>query len=320
MQTLMKNKPLLIAGLCVIVLCFTPLFVGEFVIFVMCLLLINMLWAASTWAIFHQTGQSLFAVAVIAGIGGYTSALLGQTIENAWITIALGLCASIITGMFFYAMASRIVGHIQFAALNLAFIFVFRYLLVAFTEFTKGIDGLTAKHFWPEEFFKSIDHRYILILLITAVSLLIIHKVMSSRLGRILTFIGRNQELAASVGINTRRYIKLSYLIFTPFIGLGGILFTHFVGHISPETWNADLSIIMIFASLIGGSANILGPIIGAIIATGIPISFDITAEFRFGIVGVLAILIFIFKPEGIAGWIQEIFTKRQKIAKRETT
>jgi branched-chain amino acid transport system permease protein len=101
--------------------------------------------------------------------------------------------------------------------------------------------------------------------------------------------------------------------LFTPFIGLGGILYSHFIGHISPETWNPDLSLLIIFATLIGGASNILGPIVGSIIATGIPISFDITMEFRFGIVGIVAILIFLFKPQGIVGWIKDIIHQNRK-------
>ena len=112
---------------------------------------------------------------------------------------------------------------------------------------------------------------------------------------------------------NTQKYIILAYLIFTPLIGLGGILYSHFIGHIAPETWNPDLSLIIIFCTLIGGSSSILGPIVGAIIATGLPISFDITAEFRFGIVGIVAILIFVFKPEGVTEWIRGFLIKKME-------
>ena len=159
-------------------------------------------------------------------------------------------------------------------------------------------------YFMPE-----MSHRYLIVLFLVAISLLIIHKVMSSRFGMIITLIGRNPELAEAVGINTKKFIMLSYLIFTPFIGLGGVAYSHFIGFISPEAWNADLSLIIVFCSLIGGTANILGPMTGALIATGIPISFDITAEFRFGIVRILAILIFIFKPEGLISLIKELIS-----------
>jgi branched-chain amino acid transport system permease protein len=273
--------------------------------------MINMLWASATWAIFHQAGQSLFAVAVLAGVGGYTSALLGNAISNTWFTMPIAFLVSCVTGMFFYILASRVLGHIQFAVLNLAFIFVFRYLLIAFTNITNGIDGLKVKYFTPEDVFASIRNRYFVVITVSIIALFAIHKLMSSRFGKILTLIGRNQELSASVGINTDKYLRLAFLVFTPLIGLGGILYAHFIGHISPEAWNADLSLTMVFSTLIGGSVNILGPMLGAIIATGIPISFDVTAEFRFGIAGIVAILIFIFKPEGIVGWIRELLIKK---------
>lgn len=288
-------------------LALAPFFTNDFILFVISLLLINMLWASATWAIFHQGGQALFAVVIIAGVGGYTTGLLGGIIHNTWITIIIAMAVSCILGMLFYLLATRVIGHIQFAILNLAFIFMFKYIIVAFPNFTYGIDGLKVRYFSPQSLFANIGERYWAILSITAVAIFFIYKIMNSRFGRILTLIGRNLELADTVGVDTKKYIMLAYLIFPPFIGLGGVLYTHFIGFISPELWNAELSLIMVFCTLIGGTNNILGPIVGAVIATGIPILFDITAEFRFGIVGILVILIFIFKPEGVVSWLQEI-------------
>jgi branched-chain amino acid transport system permease protein len=281
-----------------------PVLGGNFHCFVVAVLLVNMVWASATWAIFHQAGQALFAAAAIAGTAGYISALLGKFIPSIWITVFVALLASCGVGLFFYVLASRVPGHIQFATLNLALIFVFRYLIIAFTEFTGGIDGLKVKYFML-----GMSYRYWAVLSLSLISLFAIHKLMSSRFGKIITLIGRNPTLAATLGINTGKYLMLSYLIFVPFIGLGGILYTHFIGWIAPEAWNPDLSLSIIFTSLIGGTMNISGPIVGAIIVTGIPISFDKLAEFRFGIAGILAILVFVFKPIGIAGWLNQLFT-----------
>lgn len=297
-------------ALIVALLYLAPLYTNNFVLFVIVILLINMLWATATWGIFHQAGQALFAVVVIAGVGGYATALFGKVIDNAWLTIPLAFVTSGLLGIFFYFMATRVRGHIQFAVLNLAFIFVFSYMLVAFTPITGGIDGIEVHGFYPESFFDSMSKKYLVVLSFCIVAFWVIHTLMTSRFGRIITLIGRNPELAATTGINIEKYIFLAYLIFAPLIGLGGILYSHFVGHIAPETWNPDLSLIIVFCTLIGGSGSILGPMVGAVLATGIPISFDITAEFRFGIVGVMAILIFVFKPEGITGWLSQ-YTRR---------
>ena len=297
----------------------TPFLFSDFINYLVASLLINMLFATATWAIFHQAGQALFAIAVIGGISGYVSAMLNETINNTWMTMAIAVAVSCGMGMFFYMVAVRVRGHIQFATLNLAFIFVFRYLLVAFTNVTKGIDGIKVKYFTPENLFSTIPSRYWVVMLITVGSLALIYWIMKSRFGKIITLIGRNTDLAASVGINTQKYLIYSYLIFPPFIGLAGVLYSHFLGFISPDTWNPDLSLIMIFCSLIGGTTLFAGPIVGAIIATGIPLYFDVTAEFRFGIVGILAILIFVFKPEGMAGFLGRLFRSgAPKIRRKE--
>lgn len=290
-----------------VLLFFAPFIFGKFIVFVIAFILINMLLATGTWAIFHQAGQALFALVVIAGISGYVSAILGQVISNTWITIFIALVVSCGMGMLFYLIASRIIGHIQFAVLNLAFIFVFNYFITALADVTKGPDGLKVDYFTPQALFSNLSYRYWAVLFITAACLIIINKIMTSNVGKTLTLIGRNPMLASVVGIDVKRYTIISYLIFSPVIGLGGALYVHFVGYQSPAPWNADYAVIIVFCSLIGGTINILGPITGAILATGIPILFDITAEFRFGIVGILGILIFLLKPEGIVGWIKEL-------------
>jgi branched-chain amino acid transport system permease protein len=210
-------------------------------------------------------------------------------------------------------MATRVRGHIQFAVLNLAFIFVFRYVIVAFTTVTGGIDGIEVRNFYPEAFFAPMGRKYLVVLTFCLLALFGIQRAMSSRFGKIVTLIGRNPELAATCGINTEKYTFAAYLIFTPMLGLGGILFSHFVGHVAPETWNPDLSLIIVFCTLIGGSRSIVGPIIGAVLATAIPIYFDLTEEFRFGLVGVMAILIFVFQPEGITSWFRDHLVERMQ-------
>lgn len=132
----------------------TPFLFSDFMNYLIASLLINMLFATATWAIFHQAGQALFAIAVIGGISGYISAMLNQTINNTWVTMTIAVSVSCGVGMFFYVVAVRVRGHIQFATLNLAFIFVFRYFLVAFTNVTKGIDGIKVKYFTPDAFFR----------------------------------------------------------------------------------------------------------------------------------------------------------------------
>jgi branched-chain amino acid transport system permease protein len=292
-----------------------PFLFKKFIVFVTAYLVINMLLAAATWAIFHQTGQALFAIAVIAGIGGYVSGILSEVIGNTWITMLIAVVVSGGIGMVLYCIGSRVPGHIQFAVLNLTLIWVFNYFIVALAPITKGPDGLSVSYFWPKWLFGDIRYRYWAVLLIASACIFLIKYIMNSRTGKILTLIGRNPVLAETVGINVKKYTILSYLWFSPIIGLGGALYTHFVGYISPVPWSADFSVIIVFCSLIGGTGSILGPLLGAILATGIPILFDATAEFRFGIVGVLAIVIFLVKPDGIVGWIDEMRVKGLRTA-----
>ena len=79
-----------------------PFLFKKFIVFVTAYLLINMLLAAATWAIFHQTGQALFAIAVIAGIGGYVSGILSEMVGNTWVTMFIAIVVSCGFGMILY--------------------------------------------------------------------------------------------------------------------------------------------------------------------------------------------------------------------------
>lgn len=74
------------------------------------------------------------------------------------------------------------------------------------------------------------------------------------------------------------------------------------VGFISPDTFVQNTSVIFITMLLFGGSGNLFGPILGAIIITVIQEGLQSLSDYRMLIYGIFILVIILFQPHGISG------------------
>ena len=76
----------------------------------------------------------------------------------------------------------------------------------------------------------------------------------------------RDHYLSAEMmGINLTKYRILSFGISSFFAGLGGALYGHYLGFVSIEEFNIQLSITFLAMIIIGGLGSIRGSISGSI-------------------------------------------------------
>ncbi|UCG83042.1 MAG: branched-chain amino acid ABC transporter permease, partial [Dehalococcoidia bacterium] len=113
--------------------------------------------------------------------------------------------------------------------------------------------------------FSSKIHYYYLILILVAITILVLYRIYSSRIGRVFTSIGENEDLAQSLGINVLKYKLLAFAIGAFFAGVAGSFLVHYMnfsGHELYSTWQS-LN-IQIYAIVGGMYFAIGGPIVGA--------------------------------------------------------
>ena len=136
--------------------------------------------------------------------------------------------------------------------------------------------------------------------LLTAVLLVIMHLLLSkTRFGQYTYAIGGNPQSAARAGINVKRHLLVVYVIAAAFATVGGIIYTaRFAAGAAnagePMLLDSIAAVVIGGASLFGGTGNVIGTLIGALIIAVIQfglVFIDVNAFWQFIVVGIVIIL-----------------------------
>jgi len=158
---------------------------------------------------------------------------------------------------------------------------------------------------------------YLLIVAVTAASVLLSYAVKTSKFGLGLLAIGQNEDAAAVLGVPTARYKALAYSAsaFLPAIAGGFYFFKS--GIIEPgAAFDLGASIETIVMLMLGGSGTILGPVFGAFIyeeMRGYLLTSPSLSHFQLVIAGVLLLIIVQFVPGGLLGWLHRQWPRTRK-------
>lgn len=163
------------------------------------------------------------------------------------------------------------------------------------------------------------DAIYTMALILCMVTLLIVYLLLNSRLGLGLVAMRDNISAAASLGVNIRRSKFVVYLIAAIFTGLAGSILFINKGTIYPESgFSIGWTISMVFIVIIGGSGTFEGPIIGSVIYVFLQEFLAHYPGWSNIILGIIAIVIILYMPEGIVGAVKKIAAKNRCKNSRE--
>ncbi len=180
------------------------------------------------------------------------------------------------------------------------------------THGVRGIKGI------PRPFdMLSIDAQVVaylgLVLVIVLVVYLAIERLLRAPWGRVLRAIRENEPAAQAAGKNVMRFRLEAFVLGAVIMGLGGALYAHFFGFISPEAFDPLFATFLVWVMLIaGGSGNNRGAILGALViwfvwsATGFvanqmpPELMTQAAALRPFLIGLLLQIILLVRPQGI--------------------
>lgn len=149
---------------------------------------------------------------------------------------------------------------------------------------------------------------YVLIMAVTATSLVLSYAIRTSKFGLGLLAIGQNEDAAAVLGVPTPRYKALVYSASAFLPAVAGGLYFFKSGIIEPTSaFNLQTSIEAIVMLMLGGSGTILGPAFGAFLyeeLRGYLLTSESFAHFQLVIAGLLLLLIIQFVPGGLLGFV----------------
>jgi len=123
-----------------------------------------------------------------------------------------------------------------------------------------------------------------------------------SRLGQAWAAIREDELAASSNGINVPLYKMIAFVISAIIAGYAGALETHINFFVDPTEYSVTRTIQILTFAVVGGSTNVLGPIVGATFLTALPEIVRPFAAYRDVVNGIILILVIVFRPQGIVG------------------
>ncbi|MBX9945001.1 MAG: branched-chain amino acid ABC transporter permease [Reyranella sp.] len=302
----------LLAGLLV-----APAVLGKYGLSIL-ILILYFAYVGQAWNIMMGfAGQLSLGHALYAGLGGYVAAGL-------FFHYGIGPWAGVFAAVAAAAAAGAIVGYLGFR-FSLAGVY-FALLTIAFSEFTR----LAFDH-WPWAggsggLFLKVDATvdvwnlrggpllfYYLILALAVGAFILCRALLESRLGRYWLAIREDAEAAQAVGVPVLRSKMIAVVISAALTALAGVWNAFYYNNLFPETAFAmGRSIEITLAPIIGGLGTLFGPVVGAVVLTGLGEVFTDASEY-FQIPGMkqifygLALLVIVmYRPAGVWPWLAE--------------
>lgn len=251
------------------------------------------------------TGQFNLAHSGFMAVGAYVVGIL--TVDHQvpfWIAFALSGVVTVLIGLPLGIVSLRLKGH-YFSIFTLCVGYIM-FLVIekweSLTHGTVGIIGIPAPTGFGGFVFDSPRSLYFLVFGFLVVGAWVMHRIVSSLLGRTFMAIRNSDELAESLGINLSRNKLLSFMLSVFYAGLAGGLYAGFVRFLGPDLAGAHHTFEMTMYMLIGGIGTILGPLLGALTVPWLSQHLQFLQEYRYVVFGPLLIVLVIFVPNGIVG------------------
>ncbi|UCC87096.1 MAG: branched-chain amino acid ABC transporter permease [Anaerolineales bacterium] len=153
-----------------------------------------------------------------------------------------------------------------------------------------------------------------LTLVITVVSFL----VKTSRFGLGLMAIRENEDAAEVMGVVAPSSKTWAYVLSAIFPGMVGVLFFFKNGNIEPpDAFNLHQSIETIVMVMLGGYGTVLGPVLGSAIyqrLRGLLLVSPLFKNIQLAVAGVLLLIIILFMPAGVVGWLRSRFGALRRV------
>ncbi len=290
---------------------------------------LNILMQATTYsvAVFGLSvvlglcGQINLAQAAFFGIGAYAVGI-GTTDLGLpfWLAIVGSMAVAVVIGALLGMSTLRLSGH-YLAMVTISFQQIVTLVMINWIPVTHGPDGVSG--IVRPSLLSSSQAFLAFCVAVLAIVGYLVWLLPATKLGRQMRAV-RDNELAAGVaGIDVQRTKITAFAISALLAGLGGGLFAGGFAYISPDQFSFAESVIFLTMALLGGIASPIGSVIGTSLLIILP---ELLKEplngltflaqpgaLYLAIYGLSVILIMIFMPEGIWGFIASVLKRLRK-------
>jgi branched-chain amino acid transport system permease protein len=264
----------------------------------------------------------LFSVGHIAffGIGAYTSAIMATRFGTPFLlNVVLSGIMAMIFGIVLGVPTLRLKG-MYLGVATLAFGEIVYQVFLNWDDVTrgsKGILGVPVASILGYQF-RTYRQFYYLVLIFVVLSIILVHNLMRSRIGRALLSIRESEIAAEALGVNVVLYKVLSFATAAFFAGIAGALYCYELKCIFPESFTNSESSTVLAMMVVGGMGSIPGSILGGIVLTIIPEVLRFVGNIRLVLYGIAIVAIIVFAPKGMGGLIDWIDRKLMSVGTKK--
>ncbi|MCC6469475.1 MAG: ABC transporter permease [Alphaproteobacteria bacterium] len=287
-----------------------PPLLGDYAVSVLTEIALFVLFAASLHFIMGPAGMASFGHAAYFGLGAYGAALAAQYLAAP---MAVGLVlsplmagiAGVVCGFFCVRLSG-----VYLAMLTLAFAQICWSVTFQWVAVTGGDNGVLGV--WPPDWARGKLAFYYLALVLCLAGTLLLRRVIHAPLGYALRA-GRDSPLRAeAVGIDVMRLQWAGFTIAAAAAGLAGGLFAYMKGSVFPTYISIPKSVDALLMVLLGGVQTVSGPIVGAVVYSGLHEQLVRATEYWRLVLGATIVLLVLAFPQGLAGFAAQRWEARR--------
>jgi branched-chain amino acid transport system permease protein len=303
------RKSIIATVIILAILAVAPFGLPRFYTYLIALIVTTGLLATSLNFVLGFGGVYQFHHAVFYGAGAYgTAIMIAKLGYPAWLGFITGplvaAALSLVIGLICVRLSKLYFGMLQISLGSLVWAIVYRWY--GFTGGDDGIHGIAMP-----ELIGSPFGSYYFTLIVAGLSLLVMHRILSSPFGSALQGIRDNTVRSQAVGVNVRRHQLAAIVIAGFFGGVAGVLFVVVDNSVFPDMLFWTLSLEITIMALLGGWLTFLGPMLGAAVVVSLRTFVSGVTDYWTLILGILLVLVILFLPEGVLGYVFEVWKRR---------
>ncbi len=250
-------------------------------------------------------GETSFGHGAFVAVGAYTWTLLGvrghiPPVPALVITVAVTAGFAAVIGLAVVQMS-----HFGSAILTFFFAYLVAVILDSsdFSTFTGGQGGLQVP---PLDILgmqlSSGMNLFYAGLAFLFVTLVLARNLVGSGSGRALQLIRESPEAAVLLGVRIKRLKWATFTLTGAAAGLSGVILAELLLFVTPESFTATNSVILVAMIVVGGQRTIIGPLLGAVFYSSMPQFFQ-SQPFEQTLYSSLVFLAFLLlAPFGVVG------------------
>ena len=255
------------------------------------------------------TGQISIGHAAFYGLGAYGTALLAlRAGVDPWLGVGLAAAGAAGVAWSLGWLIFRLRGH-HLAVATLGLGIIFHVALVELRGWTGGPNGLPGI---PPLRLPGLDADTDFRFFPLAWAACLAGAVMAESLIRAPAGLGmravrESERAAASLGLDVAALKRRVFVISAVYAAVGGSLYAHYVGYVSPQPFGVGFSIRLIVMVALGGFAHVWGALLGAAFVTVAGELLQALGHYDTMAFGLALVLVMVLLPGGLPQLVRRL-------------